>query len=246
MAELYYEDIFKQNGASYHHAMQQWPHVRDEEFRAALSFLKLTHSAANSLLDVPAGGGYLQNYLPSHIRYTGVDFSGGFGGDHNHITKCTEFDLGVSDNHFDYTVCLAALHHVQHKAAFFRAVHRALKPDGHFLIGDVVKGSAEDEFLNSFVDRWNHLGHEGDFIDPVADVKMLGVNGFLASYHHRTYKWNFDSQDHAVRYFRYLFCLNKNPPDEDVKKAINELGTSHSETGYQVSWSLGFLEAKLS
>jgi len=243
MAEYYYEEIFEQNGASYHHAMQTWPNVRDEEFAAALSHLDL--SAAGKILDVPAGGGYLKRYLPASWKYLGRDFSGGFDDNHNLVVKCSEIDLGVPTSSFDVVICLAAMHHVENKEAFFQAVKTVLKPDGLFLIGDIVKGSNEAEFLNGFVDEWNHLGHEGDFIDAKRDTNLLKANGFDSTYNCHEYYWNFDDEQQAIDYFRHLFTLNKSPADDQLAAVIDRLGTTTTSSSFHIRWSLGFIEARL-
>lgn len=243
MADLYYEDIFKQNGASYHRAMQMCPAARDEEFGAVLSYL---NANGGQLLDVPAGGGYLEPYLPRSWRYLGRDFSGGFDSAHNQVIKCTEVDLGVPDSSVDAVICLAALHHVENREAFYQAAKAALKPGGMFLIGDVVKGTKEDAFLNGFVDEWNHLGHEGDFIDEARDIAQLEACGFCPQYKRHDYHWNFESRAQAMDYFRLLFTLNKTPPDSELSVAIDRLGGGLTGNAYQTRWSLGFIQARLS
>ena len=242
MADYYYKEIFEQNGASYHHAMKTWPRVRDEEFAAALSYLK---GKGGKILDVPAGGGYLKAYLPDGWSYLGKDFSGGFGTSHNLVVKCSEIDLGVPASSFDAVICLAAMHHVENKEAFFNAVKKALKPDGIFLIGDVIKDTKEAEFLNGFVNDWNSLGHDGDFIDQKRDMKLLQDYGFKSDYKRKDYHWNFDDKHQAFHYFRHLFTLNKNPSDDQLEKAIEKLETSSCSHHFRNQWSLGFIEARL-
>ena len=242
MADYYYKEIFEQNGASYHHAMKTWPNVRDEEFAAALSYLK---GKGGQILDVPAGGGYLKAYLPDGWIYLGKDFSGGFGTNHNLVVKCSEIDLGVPASSFDAVICLAAMHHVENKEAFFKAAKKALKPDGIFLIGDVIKESKEAEFLNGFVDEWNSLGHDGDFIDQKRDIELLKKNGFESDYKRSDYHWNFANKQQAFSYFRHLFTLDKNPSDDHLGKAIRKLNARESSEGFHIQWSLGFIEARL-
>lgn len=243
MAEHYYEEIFKQNGASYHRAMELWPAARDEEFEAVISYL--TRLSGGRILDVPAGGGYLKRYLPQGWSYLGRDFSGGFGSAHNLVVKCSEIDLGVAESSFDTVICLAALHHVENREAFFNAVKSVLKPGGTFLIGDVIKGTKEADFLNGFVDQWNHLGHDGDFIAEDRDVAQLEMSGFEVQFKGHDYHWNFDDKAQAMDYFRHLFTLNKNPTDHDLEKALYKLGGIDTSSNFRTAWSLGFLEAKL-
>lgn len=241
MPEKYYAEIFAQNGASYHRAMQKWPTARDEEFEMTLSFLNLIGD--EHILDVPAGGGYLENYLPKDCKYTGLDFSGGFGSEHNQVSKCAETQFELADSCIDAVVSLAALHHIEQRRGFYREVHRVLKPGKPFLIADIVVGSRADRFLNTFVNSWTKLGHQGNFIDPERDTNHLKESGFSAEYSSRSYHWNFNSKEAATDYFRLLFTLDLNPSVKILDKEISNLGACDTGQSFQVDWSLGFIKA---
>lgn len=248
MTDLYYQEIFETNGQSYHKAMIDWPAARDQEFEAIIDILDI--KPKDVVLDVPAGGGYLKNYLPKDVVYVARDFAAAFGqASHNQVLKCSETDLGFKADTFDFIICLAALHHIENKADFFKGVARILKPSGVFLIGDVVVDTVEADFLNGFVDRWNKLGHNGDFIQLDRDKALLKKCGFSSAFSQRKDRWVFDNEDTACHYFRHLFALNKQPEDKDIKDQLSKLKPnteiSKGQAKYDIEWSLGFIEARL-
>jgi len=240
MADKYYAEIFNHNGASYHRAMELFPHARDEEFQAALGLLSL--KANDHLLDVPSGGAYLKSYLPDGIIYQALDFSKGFNANDG-IGECTETQIPIQDNSLDHIVSLAAMHHVDNKYGFLEELSRCLTPGGTLLIGDIVKGSKEALFLNGFVDRFNELGHDGDFIDFDRDCAMLNEIGFGTQYVTKHYHWNFQSESDCYDYLRLLFALNKQPTTSELNTAVTALGTKKTNSGFHLSWSLGFIVA---
>ncbi len=241
MPDKFYAEIFAQNGNSYHQAMQTWPQARDQEFNTALASLNLAQGA--HVLDVPAGGGYLQRYLSDSHHYHGFDFSGGFDAAHNIVENCSETKIDIADSNMDAALCLASLHHIENRSEFYQEVRRTLKPNGVFLIADVVAGSPQDGFLNTFVNQWNSLGHEGVFIDLERDQEALVNAGFSCDYSVQHYHWQFRSSAEALEYFRLLFTLDRQPSDALLTKAITQLGEKKTSAAYCVRWSLGFIKA---
>ena len=240
MPNKFYAEIFNHSGASYHRAMQLHPRARDEEFNAVRSLLKL--QSGDCLVDVPAGGGYLHDYLPASINYSGLEFSNGFG-THGDVGQCSETNLPPANASMDAAVCLAALHHVENKLEFFTELARCLKPNGRLVVADVVQHSKEAEFLNGFVNTWNSLGHDGDFINPERDKKLLRQAGFATEFETKHYCWNFESYADCQEYLRLLFSLDKQPPQQALEGAIEKLGGGETNSGFHLNWALGFMIA---
>jgi SAM-dependent methyltransferase len=240
MADKFYAEIFNHNGTSYHKAMQLAPNARDDEFNAILSLLSL--QSGDRLLDVPAGGGYLKNYLSPSIKYQGLDFSDGFA-PNSEIASCSETAIPIESNSIEKVVCLAAMHHVENKAGFISELHRCLVPGGALLIADVTQGSKEALFLNGFVNQWNSLGHNGDFISPPRDLALLQNSGFTAHNITKSFRWNFIDEPTCHEYLRLLFALDKQPLTSLLKSAIDKLGTQKSSSGFHLNWALGCLIA---
>jgi len=242
--QIYYEELFNHNGASYHAAMKLVPNARDEEFNTALSFVDL--NANDVVLDVPAGGGYLKSYLPDNIDYHAYDFSNGFSHNNIEINKCSETSIAMPDNSVDTIFCLAAMHHIENRLGFYQEAKRILKPDGTLLIADALVGSLQDSFLNTFVDRWNKLGHKGDFMQAERETKELAFIGFESTSSDEEYYWKFDSLEQARHYCRLLFAMDKNPSDNEVDVQLKLLGTKKTSSQFLMNWRLGFITAKLS
>lgn len=240
MKNKFYAEIFNHSGAWYHLANQLFPHARDEEFKAALSLLSLEDHSR--VLDVPAGGGYLYDYIGSLVSYSAFDFSTEFAKSRR-VKLCSETHIPVDDSYFDTAVSLASLHHVKDKAHFISELRRSLKTGGQLLIGDVVAGSKESIFLNGFVNDWNTLGHNGDFLCMERDVQLLNKIGFATQTVIKDYYWNFDSEPACHEYLRLLFALDKTPAETLLNEAISELGITKTNAGFHLHWSLGFILA---
>lgn len=232
-----YEEIFNQRGKSYNLAMERYPEARKAEFLAAVQRLKQTEKS--TILDLPAGGGYLQNYLNDNIRYLSYDFSGEFNDNHTQIKKCKESKIELNDASVDEIVSLAALHHIVARKEFYSEMYRILKPGGRLVIGDATANSKLDSFLNGFLDEWNSMGHNGRFITEGDFVEIEEV-GFRTDFVIDKYQWNFSTQNEALDFFRLLFCLDRNPTDKELLDALRELGISQ-EDGFSVGWELGFI-----
>lgn len=232
-----YEEIFNQRGKSYHLAMERYPEAREEEFIAAVKRLKQTQNS--TILDLPAGGGYLRKYLNESVNYLAYDFSGEFNDNHLQIKKCKESKVELSDESVDEIVSLAALHHIVARKEFYSEMYRILKPGGRLVIGDATANSKLDTFLNGFLDEWNSMGHNGRFIAE-GDLAEIEEAGFRTDIAIDKYQWNFSTQHDALDFFRLLFCLDRNPKKETLFSALQELGISQ-ENGFSVGWELGFI-----
>lgn len=218
--------------------MEKYPHARDEEFKTAVRKLILKPNSA--VLDIPAGGGYLASYLLNkNVHYLGYDFSGEFDDNHTGIRKCKEASIDLEKNSVDEVVSLAALHHISEREAFYSEMYRVLKPGGQLIIGDVASGSKLEYFLNGFLDSWNSMGHQGKFLKE-SDIIELRQSGFRVDKQEEVYAWRFANANEAMDYFRLLFCLDLNPTDRELLKALKNLGVKE-ENGFSVSWGLTFL-----
>lgn len=237
-----YETIFHARGHQYHEAMQSCPKAREQEFKAALEYLSLRDGAI--ILDLPAGGGYLESYLGKNVEYLAYDFAGEFEDNHSRVNKCREAKIDLPDQSVDEIVSLAALHHIVERSAFYAEAARILKPGGKIVIGDVLSGSGEDAFLNGFVDKWNSMGHEGVFMNPSADISQIEAQGLKVKFEKKRYFWCFSGEEEALGFFRRLFYLDKQPSDDLLAQELRQLGVHSMEGEYKVSWCLGFYVAE--
>lgn len=236
-----YEEIFTKRGKSYQQAMEEYPHARDQEFECAISFLE--SKKGSTILDVPAGGGYLQHFLPDHLTYLAYDFSGEFDDNHSGVKKCKESRIDLDSQSVDEIINLAALHHVVERSSFFEEMFRVLKPNGQLVIADVVAGSKVDTFLNGFLNDWNSMGHKGVFLNFEKDKSQLGAAGFKVKSKMEEFTWVFKNGADAKDFFRKLFFLDLNPSDQLLGSALENLGVVKNAGEYKVKWSLGILVA---
>ncbi|MEO9871656.1 methyltransferase domain-containing protein [Ekhidna sp.] len=235
-----YEEIFNKRGKSYQLAMEKYPLARDAEFLAIVK--RLDQKPTSIVLDLPAGGGYLEKYLNPDVTYLAYDFSGEFDDNHSSIKKCKESKVNIEDETIDEIVSLAALHHIVDREAFYSEMYRVLKPGGKLIIGDALVGGKLDSFLNGFLNKWNSMGHAGRFIQD-SDIEEISKAGFDVTSAKDDYMWNFENQEEAQDFFRLLFCLDLNPSNDELMEALKELGTKKANY-FSVDWGLAFLECK--
>lgn len=244
-ATKFYTEIFKTSGASYHAAMRLCPTARDGEFQAAVKYLG--PASGDVVLDVPAGGGYLKEYLPKGVDYFAFDFAGGFHSSVEQssiVRRCSESTIPLANRSVDRVLCLAAMHHMEDRTAFYRECERILKTDGRVVIADVIEDSPQGDFLNGFVDRWNARGHRGAFLNPLRDDSEATAGGFSISRSTEAYVWCFPSKERALQYCRLLFCLDEDPSDAELEEALNTLGFRSDDSGSYFDWKLEFLTLK--
>jgi SAM-dependent methyltransferase len=237
-----YKTIFQARGRSYHEAMRSYPGARVQEFTAAVALLN--QKPGSRILDLPAGGGYLESYLNEDVTYIAYDFAGEFEDGHSQVAKCEEAKIDLPDASSDEALSLAAMHHIVERSAFYAELARILKPGGKLVIGDVISGSLEDAFLNGFVDRWNSMGHKGVFLEPAHDIEQIGNQGFKVTFETKSYSWAFINETEAIDFFRKLFFLNKEPSTNLVSEELRRLGVNEGSGKYDVNWSLGFYVAE--
>ncbi|WP_425389480.1 class I SAM-dependent methyltransferase [Ekhidna sp.] len=235
-----YEQIFNQRGRSYHLAMEKYPAARNEEFNNIIEKLRLNEGG--TILDIPAGGGYLKQFL-RNVNYLGYDFSGEFESGHDGIKKCKESKIDLTDECVNEIVSLAALHHIVDRKAFYAEMHRILKRGGQLVIADVSAKSHIATFLNGFVDQWNSMGHQGNFICE-NDLNELTNSGFEVTITTKSYFWNFHNSHAAMDFFRLLFCLDLQPPKRDLKESLMSLGVISNDDRYSINWELSYLVCK--
>ncbi|MCP4457358.1 MAG: class I SAM-dependent methyltransferase [Cytophagales bacterium] len=90
--------------------MMRYPHARDKEFETGVSYI--ANNSNYSILDLPAGGGYLKGFLPTGVKYFGFDFSCGFDDHNSKIIKCDEAKIDLLDESIDVVMNLAGSHHM--------------------------------------------------------------------------------------------------------------------------------------
>ena len=238
-----YADIFQQRGHLYHAAMAFAPRARDAEF--AQLFSKSRCSSSERIIDVPSGGGYLQNFLdralgPRAVEVTPLEFSADFSSSPIVVDPYAEWPL---ERHAaDRVICLAASHHVADLPSLLETIRLYIRKGGLIQVADVSPYSGIASFLDSFVDRHTATGHKGFYRD-------FGVFPWpewldVLSTETRACPWIFDSEMQLLRFCHGLFGLSESARPLLRDALMDNVGIETTERGVELRWELSYFEAR--
>ncbi|AFZ55624.1 methyltransferase domain-containing protein [Anabaena cylindrica FACHB-243] len=243
-----YKDIFNQRARYYHQAMIDFPLAREEEFYHVLNIADI--SQGNIICDIPAGGGYLNNFIQYENKIisveTSIEFLSFYGNKGiNQTIICNSMnEIPLQSTSIDRVISLAALHHVSNKKAFYQESLRLLKDKGILCIADVFTGTGVADFLNIFVDKYNPMGHKGDFLNETTKADLESLSFQVLSAAQIGFNWKFDSLENMVRFCKLLFYIN-DANDRQILKGIQKyLGYKVVDNQYCLPWELFFLKAR--
>jgi SAM-dependent methyltransferase len=234
-----YEDIFRSRAHSYHKAMADYPTARDAEFEMMVEPL----GPVDQIIDMPAGGGYLRRYLPTHVQYTAVEpaplFFEACPQDARAARIMSPIEtVPLPDASADALMCLAGLHHAPDFEIIFREMHRLLRPNGLLVIADVAAGTAADFFLNEYVHNNSAMGHNGIFLDAMIAPQLERAGFRLAQDAQLATPWRFASRTAAGHFCANMFGIESKSPD-DVAAALDDIiGLKAAAGGVELNWSL--------
>jgi SAM-dependent methyltransferase len=230
-----YTAIFAARGSAYDRAMQRWPAARDEDFRVPLEWLAAAPGEA--VVDVPAGGGYLQRYLPAGAHWFGHEPCGSFQRD-GAYADTDLLPLPWSDGFADAAISIAGVHHLEDKRPLFRELRRVVKPGGRFVLADVHHASAVARFLDEFVGGHNSTGHAGSYLDTRV-LDDLEVAGWRVERSARVaLDWRFADREELAAYCRLLFDL-RGLDDATLLGALEDyLGLADRDGAVALNWEL--------
>lgn len=241
-----YEEIFTKRGLSYHDAMSLCSDAREEEFSTLLGITSLRPDY--KVADMPSGGCYLKKYiaeLVSEIYF--VDPTKNLLKEcdpQDNLILASLTDTPFQDDFLDVVFSLAGIHHITNKMNVYSEINRILKTGGKFIYADVMARSKEDDFLNSFVDGYNSLGHKGVFLDE-GTRDVLSASGFTIQHcNYKEYYWKFNSENEMIDYVKKLFSLDL-ATDKIILQALkNILGYKQVNKIYKLNWGLYFIAAR--
>jgi SAM-dependent methyltransferase len=237
-----YQDIFTARGAAYHEAMTRWPDAREEELWLLLDLLK--PQAGETLVDAPAGGGYLAARLPAGVRYVAVEAARPFfdrcpeGGLCTRVL-CPLSKIDLPDRSADLVTCLTGLHHEPDVGGVLAELVRVLRPGGRLGVADVMLGSAPDRFLNGFVHEHSQTGHRGAFLDESFAEALRAAGLGEVTLAMTPLRWRFSDPASMIAFVSLLFGVDRASPAE-VREAIAQmLGTDPlPDGGIALRWGL--------
>jgi len=244
-----YKDIFDKRANSYHSAMRAFPLARQQEFAWAVKYLDV--KPGSIICDVPSGGGYLRDFVLEedcyfHFLETCESFASYSPDCANGTTQLCKFEnLPLKEQSVDRLISLAALHHVQNRNQVFQEFRKVLKPQGKILIVDVEENSNTANFLNIFVNDYNSMGHQGDFINERV-IELLQLNQMeVISIHRPQLQWCFDNKNDTVSFCRCLFGLDKATDEEIYTGITTYLNPGKEGNKVKLDWQLVYILLKL-
>lgn len=243
-----YSSIFDKRGQSYHQAMLEQPQARIEEFNNIIKLADLEPKL--KVFDIPSGGGYLKQFIDCDVDITQVETSKAFyqyaqtDTTVAHLYSEDIAALPVNGNVTDRIISLSGLHHIEHRAPFYKEAYRVIAPGGLLCIADVAEGSDTDRFLNVFVDQNGSEGHEGLFINQ-KDIELIESAGFVINQSEEIhYHWNYESVSHMVDFTKKMFGIDQ-CSDNDILEGIQTyLGYELVNDQVKMPWSLRFIQAE--
>ncbi len=235
-------DIFEERADLYDAAIARVPHARRAEFALVLDPLPLR--AGFRLADLAAGGAYLWPPLRGlGIDYVAVEPTRAFFDripDEQGITAlCRPIGAtGLADASVDAVVSLACLHHEPSLAPVFTEFRRILRPGGLAVIVDVEAGTANADFLNTYVAQHNPMGHDGTFFDGNTAALLAAVGFDIVEDRVHDISWVFDDRETMGAFLRSLFGAVEATPAEMASAAETRLGITDHSDGIALSWPL--------
>ncbi len=234
-----YEDIFNHRGNLYDRAMRGSPKARQREFEYLFATAPL--SGRETILDIPAGGGYLQAFVPDGVTVKGLEISDGFHGEPSVVPMFGDWKVGK----FSRGVCLAASHHIEDKPRFLKKLAEHIEPNGYIHLADVVSGSKESVFLDGFIGQFNETGHQGMYLadnsNEIADQSGLQLTRDEV----RDTSWRFQSLTEALGFATLLFGVTGCPQDRLMQMMTAVLGMHPQGDLWIVPWHLRYLDFKV-
>ena len=240
-----YQEIFDERGRGYDDAMRRWPHVRDEELAFAASLARVR--AGDRVLDVPAGGGYLDAHLPDGAVLTSVEPSRSFAARSRArglvVVESPLSADAVPAGSVDVLVSIAGIHHEPDHDALLAAWRRPLAAGGRLAVADVAAGSPEARFLDEFVGRHNGEGHAGCYLGDDLGERAEAVGYTDVAIVDGRYHWWAATLDELAAFCAGLFGLSGVTGDEVGAALVGRLGVDRDGDRVGLRWGLRGLVA---
>jgi SAM-dependent methyltransferase len=221
-----YSALFDLRGQSYDKAMRLLPEARAQEFMQVIRRASLVPGMR--VADLPAGGGYLADFLPSHCSWHGHEPSIGFVGDRvahgAEIHGSDLLPLPWEDDSMDVAISLAGVHHLSDKAALFEEVRRVVRPGGRFVLSDVEANSPQAIFLDGYVNENNSTGHRGLFLDKSTENELEHSGWRCLSSDFVCFHWVFEHRESMGAFCRNLFDLRGDSLSGTIDAIESRLG----------------------
>lgn len=245
-----YNNTFQKRGNLYKYATEVYPHVLDNEFQTAVNMCDICEGQV--ILNIPAACVPLKRYFPENIQdkicYIEYETNSAFATLMN-IPCCQFTSVPLIDNTVDTIITLASLHHsnIEERTNFYKECNRLLiqRPGSKLIIGDILKGSKQDDWLNIFVNKYNSSGHTGIFWND-SDINLLESCGFNCRTAIKTYMWTFVDENAMLDFTKNLFGLDM-ASDIEILNGLNQyLHPIYTKNCIYIEWSLIYFISTIS
>jgi SAM-dependent methyltransferase len=220
--------------------MQASPAARAEEFMQAVQ--RLAVQPQMRVADVPAGGGYLQAYLPEGCQWLVHEPCADFFRSGEAAT-CGLLPLPWADADIDTAISIAGVHHLQDKQAFYRELWRVVRPGGQLVLADVWQGSAVALFLDGFIGAHNSTGHHGYYLNTGTAGELSEAGWQVCSVERMPLRGCFATEDELARFCCTLFDLRGVTLDQVLAAVRASLGIEQLADGVCLHWELAYCTA---
>jgi ubiquinone/menaquinone biosynthesis C-methylase UbiE len=204
------------------------------------------------LVNIPAGGIPLHKYIDQQlqIKYYAYDICNEFctlpsdENDYTNISLCDYTNLPQKDNSVDKIICLASLHHtsISERHDIYTEFNRILKQNGVLVIGDVIKDSCQDKWLNNFVNEYNSNGHSGIFFENL-DIEQMKQHNFTVTTTNKEYDWIFRNENEMLDFIKHLFHLDLLPNDQILLDGL-VTNLNYIPGSFKIKWQLIYFTCK--
>lgn len=235
-----YEQLFDQRGHVYDAAMQAVPGARAQEFAEAVSRAGL--QAGMRVADVPAGGGYLEAYLPADCEWLGHEPCATFLPGQGRVATPL-LPLPWADSSVDVAISVAGVHHLQDKRSFYRELWRVVRPGGRLVLADAWHGSPVASFLDGFVCAHNSTGHQGVYLDDSTSSELSAAGWQLLAVERPALLWRFSSEAEMAEFCSVLFDLREVSSEQVLAAIQADLGIECLPDGVGLRWELAYCTA---
>lgn len=234
-----YQSIFEKRANSYQYAIEKYPLALQNEFYTAIDMCDIKRT--DILLNILSGGNPLEKYFKIHPqKYVEYEINKNFVNINKNINVCSIDSIPESTNSVDTVITIASLHHFKNEERYkyYKECHRILKENtGKFIVADVMNGSKEEFWLNTFVDKYNSYGHKGVFFSE-SDKNVFEMSGFQTEIVVKTYPWIFKNELDMIDFMRNLFGLDL-ATTSDILNGVNSyLKPIINNTEIHIQWSL--------
>jgi len=153
-------------------------------FRAATRLARVAPGAA--VLDIGCRDGGLRRFLPSDVRYKGMDITPEFAGPDITIRDVSD-GIPFPDAGFDHVFCIEVLEHVPNPWGALAEIHRVLRPGGVLALSVPNPYHVKELIWNvlRIPDRQGHIyGWTRQNMTRLGEMNGFRLDGFTGTYLH--------------------------------------------------------------